>query len=607
MTSIFTRKSAFLLCSCICLLMISLQSCKEDDPELQSLKLEINAIPNIPAEGAEKSFYIECSTQWTVESNRSWCIIHPSTGTGNASVTVTIDPTDEPTTRTAFVTVKAANLTGEITVTQVGTELGVSVSAINDVPVAGTHTSFDITTTVAWTIHSSATWCSVLPASGTGNRTVDLTVEPNNALERSATLTILAGAHTDYITITQNGISVELSKNIVDAPAAGTVTNVSVTTDVAWTAVSNQPVWCHVLPASGSGNGVLTITVDPTTLLTSRTALITVTAGVLSGTITVNQERAYTRLSDSLALVDFYNAVGMANFAAAAKWNLTAPLPAAGTSTAWPGVRINAQGRVDSLYFATGVIPAAVINAYIPESIGELKELRGFAMGGNAANGKLTGPIPESFWTLTKLNRITLSTNNLSGTISGIGNLTELTNITLLGNTLITGALPPGIGNLTKLTDLNLSNTGLTSFPIELRNCVKMANFMCYGTQISSIPEIFGNWPDVGIIQLHDSPNLTGPLPATIGSITTTTKTSVSIWLYGCKFTGPIPASWVNITTKCGQFRIQNNQLSGEIPAGVKAHANWATWYNAGPSGQTNIGAYICPQQAGYSFTNCSL
>ena len=602
-TFISFRKPIFLICACLYLLSGFLQSCKEDELVLQNLVLEmeddINAFPGISAAGETKTFGIICSTQWTVESNKSWCIVNPTAGTGNGSVTVIIESTEEPTTRTAFIKVKAANLIGEITVTQEGTELGVSTSAIANVSAGGTVTSFDITTTAAWTITSSATWCSVIPESGTGDRSITVMVEPTTeAVERSATLVIVAGAHTDYVTVTQEGATVELSTNLIEAVSAGTTTTVTLTANTPWTASSNQTGWCHVTPSSGSGNGILTITVDPNTSITTRTATITVVAGALSGIITVNQERIYNRLSDSLALVDIYNAVGMED-ATTGKWDLNAPLPVSGTSTDWTGVRINAQGRVDSIVVAASVIPATVTNAYLPESIGDLTELRWLAWAGNATS-RLTGPIPDGIGKLTKLIRLTLTTHAFTGSIpDGIGNLTEMINISM-ANSTITGAVPASIGNLTKLTDINLSGTGITSLPIEMGNCVNMVNFMCFGTQLTSLPEIFGNWTKIGTIMLNGTSSLTGPLPASMGSLT---HAFTSVFMYNCSFTGTIPASWANLN--CNTLRIEGNKLSGEIPAEVKTCPKWASWF-ALPAATPNVGAYICPQQAGFGFTNCN-
>jgi hypothetical protein len=329
-----------------------------------------------------------------------------------------------------------------------------------------------------------------------------------------------------------------------------------------------------------------------------------VSAGVLSGYITISQETGYTRVTDSLALVDIYNAVGMEN-STTGKWVLTTPLPASGTSTAWPGIRVNAQGRVDSIVVALNVIPTAVTNAYLPESIGDLKELRWLAWSGNATS-RLTGPIPAGIGKLTKLIRLTLTAHAFTEAVpASIGNLTEMINISFVNST-ISGAIPASIGNLTKLTDLNLNSTNITSLPIEMKNCVSIINLMCTGTQITGLPDIFENMSNIGMIQMNGNTLCTGPLPPSIGLITTS-RPSLVIWLYACAFTGSIPATWATIPTACGanNLRIQDNRLSGDIPAAVKAHANWSIWFNSGTP--TGTGAYICGQQTGFGFTNCTL
>ena len=604
---IYSRKSVFAFCACICLLLSSMQSCKNDEGQVPTLEVAINAIPNVGVAGATKSFYIVSNTQWTITSDKGWCTVNPPTGTGNASVNVIIEPTSLATTRTACITVTAANTTPAIiTVTQVGTVLGVSTSAITNIAPAGTTTSFDLTANTNWTISSDRTWCRVAPASGSGSSTISVIVDPTGeATERTAILTIEAdGGHADYVTVTQNRAVVELSPSTYYMPTAGGTTTFALTTSSSWTATSNAAAWCHVSPALGTGNGVLTVTVDANTFPAARSATITVSAGVLSGYITINQETGYTRVTDSLALVDIYNAVGMEN-STTGKWILTTPLPVSGTSTNWPGVRINAQGRVDSIVVALNVIPTSVTNAYLPESIGDLKELRWLAWSGNATS-RLTGSIPNGIGKLTKLIRLTLTAHAFTGAIPGsIGNLTEMINISFLNST-IDGAVPASIGNLTKLTDLNLNSTNITSLPVEMGNCVSLINLMCTGTKITSLPDMFANFTNIGLIQMNGNTLCTGPLPPSIGLINTS-RATLTIYLYGCAFTGSIPAAWATITTKCGanNLRIQDNKLSGEIPAAVKAHANWATWFNSGTP--ANVGTYICPQQAGFGFTNCSL
>ena len=72
---------------------------------------------------------------------------------------------------------------------------------------------------------------------------------------------------------------------------------ITVTSDGAWTAVSDKD-WCVPEPASGSGDGKVTLTVAAETLGKADTARITVTAGSLKATVVV------TRAANPAAVTD---------------------------------------------------------------------------------------------------------------------------------------------------------------------------------------------------------------------------------------------------------------------------------------------------------------
>jgi uncharacterized protein (TIGR02145 family) len=84
----------------------------------------------------------------------------------------------------------------------------------------------------------------------------------------------------------------ELSVTPADIPAAytaGTYT-IAVTSNVAWTAsVNTAATWCSVLPATGTGNGAVTVNVGENAALTTRTATVTLAAGTLTRTVGVTQ------------------------------------------------------------------------------------------------------------------------------------------------------------------------------------------------------------------------------------------------------------------------------------------------------------------------------
>jgi hypothetical protein len=73
------------------------------------------------------------------------------------------------------------------------------------------------------------------------------------------------------------------------AAAAGSAASVNVTSDVTWTASSNQS-WLTPTPVSGSGTGTLTLTAQANTSVATRIAKVTISAAnVVSQTITITQ------------------------------------------------------------------------------------------------------------------------------------------------------------------------------------------------------------------------------------------------------------------------------------------------------------------------------
>ncbi|KAM0042361.1 putative non-specific serine/threonine protein kinase [Helianthus debilis subsp. tardiflorus] len=126
----------------------------------------------------------------------------------------------------------------------------------------------------------------------------------------------------------------------------------------------------------------------------------------------------------------------------------------------------------------------SALNGSIPESIGNLNNLRVLSLFSNNFTGsipkalerltslevlylsinKLTGPIPTF---LGKLTILGLSNNQFSGSIpESFGRLTGLTRLSLQSN-LLTGPIPVSVGQLSKLIKLDVSNNSLEGVVLE--------------------------------------------------------------------------------------------------------------------------------------------
>ncbi len=247
---------------------------------------------------------------WTASSNSAWLLVSPASGTGNATLTASVDVTG----------LTAGTYNGIITVTDAGASNSPQTVAVTltvtpiprSIVLNPATLSFSATRlgpnpanqTIAltnggdgdlsWTASSNQSWLTVSPASGTGNATLTASVN---------TTGLTAGTHTATITVTDAGatnspqtVSVALTlapaqRSIVLSPTSLSFSatrlgpnpsnqSISLTNGgddtLSWAASSNQP-WLLVSPTSGTGNGTLTASVDVTGLA----------AGTYNATITV--------------------------------------------------------------------------------------------------------------------------------------------------------------------------------------------------------------------------------------------------------------------------------------------------------------------------------
>jgi len=159
---------------------------------------------------------------------------------------------------------------------------------------SGGFDSLIITSSVFWNLSCDQLWLSISPNPGTGNRTIIFKVEENSTLTtRTAMVTVsIEGAPSQTISITQaaGAATLSLSTNTLSIGAIeGSQASVEVTSNTTWTARSDQ-AWLTINPTSGNDNGTLTFTAQANPTITSREAMVSVSAsGVSSQTISITQ------------------------------------------------------------------------------------------------------------------------------------------------------------------------------------------------------------------------------------------------------------------------------------------------------------------------------
>ena len=250
------------------------------------------------------------------------------------------------------------------------------------------------------------------------------------------------------------------------------------------------------------------------------------------------------RCSDSLSLVDLYNATNGANWTT--KWVLTQPM------TAWYGVTLT-NGRVTCIDL-DGTVNCA--NHY------------SFAIGGN----NLVGTIPSSLESLNNLRFLSLSQNQLSGSIPNF-NLPNLQYMGLSSNQL-SGNIPNfDLPNLQFLyLVFNQLSGSIPNFNLpNLQELVLHSNQLSGGIPNFNLPNL--NWLGLYSNQLSGSiPNFN--LPNLVYLRLEYNKLSGSVPNFNLPYLSLLDISDNQLSGSIPNFnlpylrdmRLYSNQLSGSIP-----------------------------------------
>jgi len=162
----------------------------------------------------------------------------------------------------------------------------------------------------------------------------------------------------------------------------------------------------------------------------------------------------------------------------------------------------------------------------------------------------------------TKVLHISLSYNNLVGTLpSELGNLANLQELYLFENQ-ISGSIPPELGNLANLRNLDLFENQLSgSIPPELGNLPNLYVLALFSNQLSgTIPPELGNLSNLYYLYLNAN-QLSGSIPPELGNLGLS-----YLDLSSNQLSGTIPTALGNLPYYIIDLNLSSNQLSGTIP-----------------------------------------
>ncbi|KAI3676597.1 hypothetical protein L1987_86208 [Smallanthus sonchifolius] len=176
----------------------------------------------------------------------------------------------------------------------------------------------------------------------------------------------------------------------------------------------------------------------------------------------------------------------------------------------------------------------------------------------------LNGTIPPE-WGMTQLQEISLLGNRITGKIPPeLGNITTLTKLDLEANYL-SGTVPSQLGRLFNLKSLILSSNQFTgTLPAALGELRNLTNFRINDNNFSGrIPDFIQNWRQLTRLEMVAS-GLEGPIPSNISLLEALNDLRIS------DMAGPAQGfPPVNNATGLTWLVLRNCNISGEIPAYV--------------------------------------
>lgn len=261
------------------------------------ITLDVSAPTTFTASGSSQDLTVACNTDdWTWASSESWCSVQKKS---NSVLTVTCTPNTTTEQRKATVTVQAGEVTKSVEVVQEPNTPAPYTRVTSE-----TSLNFGLDDSTKYiVIESNEEWevaeentswlASVTTEKNVDGGRVAVTAKANTTeTPHTATITIKGktSGNTTAVTVTQIGIALSVSPatKAFSKPDAASDT-FTITSNTSWTASSNQS-WCTVSPASGTSDGIITITVTGNTSKDPRTATITVTAGKVTKEVTVTQK-----------------------------------------------------------------------------------------------------------------------------------------------------------------------------------------------------------------------------------------------------------------------------------------------------------------------------
>lgn len=283
--------------------------------DVTSISLSSSSV-SFPSSGGTQSVEITSNTNWTASESLSFLSLSPTSGINNGTITLNCDPNTSTVSRTGTITVSGTGATSKtITITQAGLTpvLNVTPSSLTFQDTGGVQ-SISIESNMSWNLTESLAFLSLNATSGSNNKTIEVSCQPNNTtLKRTGSITLSGtGVPTKTINITQNAAAPQLSVSPKEMffDQSGGNQSLSISANTSWTIIENLS-YLSLNQTSGTNNSNITVTCQSNTSSVSRSGLLKVVAsGLDTQIINISQIGATTLLNVTPGSMTFNSSGG---------------------------------------------------------------------------------------------------------------------------------------------------------------------------------------------------------------------------------------------------------------------------------------------------------
>ena len=247
------------------------------------------------AEGGSTPINVSSNQTWTASVSADWITLSAMEGTGNATLSLTVEANTSIAERTGTVIFSAGGKTYTVSITQKGATpiLRVTPESLSFTAEGGNN-SISVTSNSSWTATSSDAWLTLSINSGEGDATLTLMAEENTSTSSRTASVTFKGKDTSFtVNVTQEGASPAFSvtPTTLSFTSSGGSQSVSIKSNQTWTA-SFDVSWLSLSTASGTGDATVSITAQANTYTDNRAGTVTFTSGGKTYTVTVIQDGA---------------------------------------------------------------------------------------------------------------------------------------------------------------------------------------------------------------------------------------------------------------------------------------------------------------------------